>query len=108
MRLLYPELNGFLEFFRRAEGHLLARLDLDRLAGRRIAAHARCALTNLKDAEATDADPVALLQVLHHHRHEVVEHRLGLLLGHLVVSSERGCKMLQRNGWLGCFGHWEF
>src|SRR5436853_2454745 len=57
--------DGFLEFLRGAERDLLARLDLDRLAGRGVAAHAGGALANLKDAEATDADAVALLEVLH-------------------------------------------
>src|SRR6187551_163494 len=53
--------NGLFEFLRGAERDLLARLDLDRFAGRGVAAHAGGALANLQDAEAADADPVALL-----------------------------------------------
>src|SRR5689334_20921197 len=77
--------DRFLELLGGAEGNLLAGLDVDRLAGSGIAAHAGGALANLEDAEADDADPVALLQVLGHLGHEVAEHRLGLLLGHLVI-----------------------
>src|SRR5262245_19539166 len=58
-------LDGLFQFLRGAEGDLLTRLDLDRLAGRGIAAHAGGALANLEDAEAADADAVALFQVLH-------------------------------------------
>src|SRR6478672_4264445 len=49
-------LDGFLQLLRRTEGDLLARLDLDRLARCRIAAHAGGALPDLQDAETTDAN----------------------------------------------------
>src|SRR5437868_4420864 len=54
----------FLEFLGRAEGDFLAGFNLDRLAGGRIAAHTRGALTHHQNAEAADADAVALLQML--------------------------------------------
>jgi NADH-quinone oxidoreductase subunit A len=56
--------DGFLEFLGRAEGDLLAGLDVDRLAGGGVAAHAGGALAHLEDAEADDADALALLQAL--------------------------------------------
>ena len=69
-----PEaLDGFLEILGDAEGDLLRRLDLDGLAGRRVAAHACRTIAHLKDAEARDADLVALLEVLHDQTDEVVE-----------------------------------
>ena len=48
----------FLEFLARAEGALLAGLDLDRFAGRRFASHAGGALAPLRDAEPADADAI--------------------------------------------------
>src|SRR5687767_3443306 len=56
-------LDRFLEVLGDPEGDLLGRLDLDRLAGRRVAAHARRTVAHLKDAEARDADLVALLEM---------------------------------------------
>ena len=44
--------HGFLEVLRGPEGNLLAGLDLDGLARRRVATHACCALPDLQDAEA--------------------------------------------------------
>ena len=61
------DLDGFLEFLGRAEGDLLAGLDVDRFAGGGIAAHAGGALADLQDAETDDADALALLQVLGDH-----------------------------------------
>src|SRR5690606_798386 len=76
--------DRFLQLLRGPEYDLLARLDFDRLAGRGVAAHAGCALAHLKDAETADADPIALLQVFHDKPDHVVEHRVDLLLGHLM------------------------
>src|ERR1043166_1418191 len=81
--------DGLFEFLRGAEGDLLARLDLDRLAGRGISAHASGALAHLQDAETADADAVALLQVLHDEIDHVAEDRLGLLLRELVAQIGR-------------------
>jgi len=50
-----------LEVLGGTEGDLLARLDLNGLAGRRIAAHAGGALSHLKDAEPGDLHPLALV-----------------------------------------------
>src|ERR1043166_8423685 len=49
------ESDGFFEILGGAEGDFLARLDLDRLAGRRIASPAGRALAHLPDAEAGPA-----------------------------------------------------
>src|SRR6202521_3665841 len=100
-------LDRFLEFLGGAEGDLLARLDLDRLAGGGIAAHASGSLADLKDAESADAEAVAFLQVLHHQADEVAENRFGLLLCHFMGLGKGGGDMLQGNGLLccGCFCH---
>src|SRR6185437_13102268 len=54
-RVKRKALDGFLQFLGGAEGDLLARLDLDRFAGRGIAAHARGALAHLQDAQSVEA-----------------------------------------------------
>src|SRR5450830_1335562 len=87
------------QFLRRAESDLLARLDLDRFAGRRVTAHARGTLAHLKDAEAADADTLALLQVLDDVADKIAEYGFRLLLRHLVRFRERGREMLQCDGW---------
>ena len=74
-----------LEVLGGAEGHLLGGLDLDRLAGRRVAAHAGGALAHLQDAEAGDLHPLALLQVIGDQADEVVEHFLALALREFVL-----------------------
>src|SRR5262250_3922135 len=88
------ELDRFLEFLGGAERDFFARLDLDRLAGSRVAPHAGGALANLKDAEATDANAVALLQVLDHEADEVAENRLRLLLRHFMAAGQGGGEVL--------------
>src|SRR3977135_3303932 len=72
--------DGFLQLLRGAERDLLARLDLDRLAGRRVAAHARGALAHLQDAEPADADARTALEVLGDCRDHLFEHGHDLLL----------------------------
>src|SRR4026207_35287 len=89
--------DRFLQLLGGAEGDLLRRLDLDRLAGRRVAAHARRALADLQHAETADADLVALLQVLGDHRHQVLEHRGGLLLRDVVRFRERSPELAERD-----------
>jgi hypothetical protein len=54
-------LDGFFQVLRRAEGDLLAGLDLDGLASRRVAAHAGGTLADLQDTQAGDADALAFL-----------------------------------------------
>src|SRR6516162_3781514 len=71
--------DGFLELLGSAEGDLLGGLDVDRFAGRGVAAHARRTLAYLQDAEPDDADTLALLQVLGDPADHVVENGLGLL-----------------------------
>src|SRR5271170_2074951 len=96
--------DRFLEFLGGPEGDLLARLDLDRLAGRGVAAHAGGALAHLKDPQAANADAVALLEVLDHHADEIVEDEFGLFLRHLVADGEGSREMLQRDCSLCCCG----
>ena len=71
--------DRFFQFLRRAECDLLAGLDLDGLAGCRVAAHAGRALAYLEDTKAADADSFALLQVLHDLADETGEDGLRLL-----------------------------
>ena len=74
--------------------------------GRRIAAHASGALTDLKDAETADAKAVSFLQVLRHQADEVAEDRFGLLLCHFVSVGESVGDMLQGDGRrCDCFCH---
>ena len=105
--------DRFLEFLGGAERDLLAGLDLDRLAGGRVAAHAGGALADLQDAEAADADAVALLEVTHQQADHVAQDAFRRLLGHLVVLGELGRDVLERDRRLrcclrcrlGCCGH---
>src|SRR3990167_2672125 len=83
-------LDCFLEILGDAEGNLLRRLDLDRLAGGRVAAHARRTIANLEDAEARNADLVALLEVLHDQTDELIEGAGGVLLGHARLLGQFG------------------
>src|SRR5690349_9124668 len=57
-------LDRFLQFLGGAESDFPARLDLDGLAGGRIAAHARGALSHDENSEPADADAIAFLEVL--------------------------------------------
>src|SRR6476659_7752776 len=104
-------LDGFLQLLRRTEGDLLARLDLDRLARCRIAAHAGGALPDLQDAETTDANPVALLQVFHDEIDHAAEDGLSLLFRKLVAFGDVCREVLQCNGrcsrlgWSGRHGY---
>src|ERR1700712_5317489 len=96
--------DGFLEFLGRAEGDLLAGLDLDRFAGGGVAAHAGGALANLENAEPDDADTLALLEVLGDQGDRVGQDGLGLLLRQFLVLGDRRCQMLQRDrGRSRCF-----
>src|SRR4029077_5431959 len=97
-------LDGFLEILGDAEGGLLRRLDLDRRAGGRVAAHARRTIADLKDAEARDADLIALLEMLHDQADEIVEAAGRVLLGHAGLLGQFGRDLGQRNGWNGWFG----
>src|SRR5213080_2806233 len=93
--------DGFLELLGCAEGNLLAGLDVDRLAGGGVAAHAGSALAHLQDAETDDADALALLQMLGDPADHVVQNGLSLLLGQLLLFGNCRCEMLERNGGRG-------
>src|SRR5260221_14747802 len=91
-------LYGFLEFLGRAERDLLACLDLDRGARCRVAAHPSSALSHLENAQPNDSDPIAFLEVLDDETDQIVEDRLGLLLGDFVTLGERSRQMFQGYG----------
>src|SRR5512146_1434855 len=80
--------DRFLQFLGGAEGDLLARLDLDLLARRRVAAHAGGALANHENAKTVEADTRAFLQVLGDRGDRVVEERMRGLVRHLVLFSQ--------------------
>src|SRR6266702_4250638 len=95
---------GFLQFLGRAEGNLLAGLDVDGFAGGGIAAHAGGALAHLEDAETDNADALALLQVLGDPADQIVQNGLGALLRQFVLFRQRRREMLQRDRGRGsCF-----
>ena len=89
-----------------AERNLLARLDLDRFAGRGIASHASGTLAHLEDAEAGDADTFALLQMLRHQADRIVEYLFRLLFCQFMLLGDSCGEMLERHGRLGCLGRW--
>src|SRR6185503_16122756 len=72
------DLDGCFELLRSAECDLLAGLDLDSLAGSGVAPHACRTLAHLQDAEAVEADALALLEVLGNRSDHVHEHGVDL------------------------------
>src|SRR6185312_147584 len=99
-------LDRFLQFLGGSEGDLLARLDLDRLARRRVAAHAGGALTDLQNAESDHADALAFFQVADDRVDHVRQKRFRLLLRHVVALRQFGGDMLQRDSRnFRCSGH---
>src|SRR3954454_16833496 len=87
--------DRLLELLGRPEGNLLAGLDLDRLAGCRIAPHPGGTRAHLEDPEAGDADLGALLQVLGEALHERAEDRFDLALRQVVALGQPGRQLLQ-------------
>src|SRR5688572_6828375 len=86
--------DRFLQLLGRAEGHLLARLDLNLLAGGRIAADAGGALAYNQNAEAVEADAVTLLEVLGDQIDKVAKDGFRLFLRHFMVAGERSGELL--------------
>ena len=98
-------LNGLFQFPGGPERDLLARLDLDGLAGRRIPSHPGRPLPHLEDAETGQTDFVAPLQMAGGQRHQIAQHGLSLLLCDLVAVGQRGGEVLECDGRLdGRFG----
>src|SRR5580658_4676956 len=97
-------LDRFFEFLGGAERDLLAGLDLDGLAGGRIAAHARGAFAHLQDAQPADADALALLEVLDDIADQPAENGLSLFLRQFVILPQARREMLQCHGSRCCFG----
>src|SRR5262249_17595675 len=90
--------NCFLEFFGRAEGDLLAGLDLDRFAGCGIASHTRRALAHHQDAEAAYPAPVGVFEMRGHQVQQFAEQRLGMFFRHFMGFREICGEMLQGHG----------
>src|SRR6266404_4335897 len=96
--------DGFLQLLGRAEGNLLAGLDVDRFAGGGVAAHAGGALAHLEDAEADDADALALLEMLGDTGDQIVENGFCGFFRQFVLFRQGCCEMLERDGRRGrCF-----
>src|ERR1700687_2923922 len=93
--------DRFLELLGRAERDFLAGLDLDRLAGRRIASHPGGAVAHLQDAKPDDAQAVAFLQVLDDASYHVVEDRLRLFFRDFMALGKLRREMLEGDGRLG-------
>jgi hypothetical protein len=95
-----PPLTGLYslaEVLGSAEGDLLAGLDLQRLARRRVAAHASRALADLKGAKAGDTDFRALLQVLADERDGRGKNAVRLLLGQALGLADRNGELTERD-----------
>src|SRR5262245_57188899 len=87
-------LDGCLEILGGTECDLLAGLDFDGFAGCRIAAHARRPFADLQDAQARDANALALLQMLGDVLHHADEHGVDLRPLEVVPLSQRHSEML--------------
>src|SRR5919202_696890 len=87
--------DRLLQLLRRPEGNLLAGLDLDLLAGRRVAPQPGCTRAHLEDPEAGDPNFGAVLQVLGEGLHELAQHGLDLTLWHVVAIGQAGRQLLQ-------------
>src|SRR5262245_3664649 len=94
--------HGFLEVLRRPESNLLAGLDFDGFARRRVATHPCRALADLQDAEARDADARALLQMLADIGHHLGQHDVRLRLRKAMRLGQRSSQILQRNRFYFC------
>ena len=93
-----PNLNSLLEFLGRPEHNLLARLDLDGLARRRVASHSGSTLPHLEDAETVQVDFVPFLEVAGRQRHQIAQHGLRLFLWQIMAVRQCGGQMLERDG----------
>src|SRR3982751_838186 len=90
--------DRLLQLLRRPEGDLLAGLDLDLLAGCRVAPQPGFARANLEDAEAVDPDLGPLGQVLGEGLDELAQYGLDLPLRHVVALGQPGRQLLQADG----------
>src|SRR6516225_1047792 len=78
----------------RAEGDLLASLNLDRLTGRRIAAHASSPIPYAQNSKTGNLHLFALLKMLPNHFGELFQHLPTLLLGEFMLLRQRISQML--------------
>jgi hypothetical protein len=90
-------LHRLFQFLGRSERDLLAGLDLDGLAGRRVPSHPGRPLPHLEDTETGQTDFVAPLQMAGGDRHQIAQHGLGLLLCDLMAVGQRGGEVLERS-----------
>src|SRR5262249_13730042 len=77
-----------------AEGDLLAGLDLDCLAGRRITAYSGSTITHHQNSEPGDFHALPLFQVLGDHADQVFQHFPTLFLCEVMLLRQRIGEML--------------
>ena len=92
------DLHRLFQFLGRPECDLLAGLDLDGLAGRRVPSHPCRPLPHLEDAETGQTDFVAPLQMAGGQRHQIAQHGLSLLLRDVMAVGQRGGEVLECDG----------
>src|ERR1700733_3918527 len=97
IRLAINGLHRLFQFLGRPERDLLAGLDLDGFAGRRVPTHPGGTLPDLEDAQAVQANFVTFLQVLRGERHQIAQHGLSLLLREVMAIGQLGGEVLQRD-----------
>src|SRR5580658_1725618 len=100
MFILRRTLHGLFQFLCWPEADLLAGLDLDRLTGRRVPSHPSGSWPYLEDAKASQADFVALLEVLGGECNEIAQHGLSLLLRKTMALGQIGGEVLECDGGL--------
>jgi hypothetical protein len=95
------DLDCELQFLGRSERDLFARFDLDDFAGCRIATHARCSFPDLQDAEARNADALALFEMLGDEAYEIAKEALACAFGQLMLLGQGRGEVLERDGAAG-------
>src|SRR5215831_5768252 len=86
--------DRYLQGKARAEGDLLASLNLDRLTGRRIAAHASSPIPYAQNSKTGNLHLFALLKMLPNYFGELFQHLPTLLLGKFMLLRQRISQML--------------
>ena len=74
------DLNALFQLLGGPEGDLLAGLDLNRLARRRVPPHSGRQRSHLQNAETGQADFVAILEMPHCRSDQIAQQRLSVLL----------------------------
>jgi hypothetical protein len=100
-RLCFRYLRRELQSLSYSECYSLGCFDLDRLAGSRVAAHARSALLDLQDPKTRNSDSFTLLQMFGDEADEVAKEGLTSAFCYLMVLGQSGREMFESNGVTG-------